>query len=372
MKFAVVEYNSKSGSIWKHTPDKPNYLCDPATEIDPTSFGCYVSALEGEHIPLTGFITGSYAKKSAPGIVMRKIRKRLSGSWPQTYDLSYFQNFDALLVVHQISDGHEVTAFTRRLKQLYPNIAIIGVPTQPYGILQDHWRDHPDAKKDMIAFMDECHTFITIVDGTLKQWQELSQTPVRYMPQPYPVSYGSKHWNAWDKKKKVIFVAGVTERYDIKKGHEVAVQIQKELPEFDIHVTKIDDMNLDTSALKQANYHIADFEPWREHLKSLSETALIINTDFTQTRGRVQVDAAAVGTPSIGADSDGQVKLFPKFKATDQTSVADLVQQGIRLLTDKQLYETTAAQALQALQEYEYDKSAQRIKALFAEIKATA
>ena len=79
MNFAVIEYASKTGDIWRHQPGKPNYLEDPAKVIDPTSFGCYVSALEGEHIPLTKLIGTSN--------LYNRVVKKLTGSWPQNNSL---------------------------------------------------------------------------------------------------------------------------------------------------------------------------------------------------------------------------------------------------------------------------------------------
>ena len=189
LKFAVVEYSSKTGTVWRHRADRPNYLADPAREMDPTSFGCYVSALAGEHIPLLGLILGPVAPVTRWQRLWRKIMKRLTGRWPENYSLRYLASFDAILVVHQISDGHEVTAFTRRLKQTYPRLCVIGVPTQPYGILKRHWENQPAWLADFKIFMRSCDVFISIVASTVPAWQKLSGRPVAYLPQPYPVEF---------------------------------------------------------------------------------------------------------------------------------------------------------------------------------------
>ncbi len=360
MKFAVVEYSSKTGNIWRHTPERPNYLCDPIKEIDPTSFGCYVSALEGEHIPLTAIIRPTFFKK---------VVKRLTGSWPQNYDLSYFKSFDALLIVHQISDGHEVTAFTKRLKQTYPNLVILGVPTQPYGILVDHWKDHPKAKADIIEFMNICDHFITIVESTKDAWQQMTSTPVSYVPQPYPVSFATKFWKPLEQKQNVLFVAGNTERDNIKKGQNVARKVQQQLPQFEIHVTKIPDTDLDTTNLEGSNFKIMPFDPWQKYLEYVSSVMLVINTDYTATRGRVQADCAAVGTPSIGADSDGQKDYFPSLPADKNTSEEALVQQCVEILTNTNEYIETVRTAKERLSAYSYEESAKRLRELIDSVK---
>src|SRR3989338_8201006 len=135
MRFAVIEYTSKTGNIWRHRPGQPNYLEDPVKVIDPTSFGCYVSALAGEHIPLTKLIGTHHLLKRAV--------KKITGSWPRNYPLDYLKKFDTLLVVHQISNAHEIAAFVKRLKRELPHLFILGVPTQPYGLLRPHLENNP-------------------------------------------------------------------------------------------------------------------------------------------------------------------------------------------------------------------------------------
>ena len=362
MKFAVIEYSSKTGRIWHHTASRPNYVCDPIKEIDPTSFGCYVSALQGEHIPLTHFIAGD--KVNLVAKTYRKIVKRLSGSWPMSYSVDYFAKFDALLVVYQLSDGHEMVAFLRTLRAKYPKIVILGVPTQPYGILQGAWTTHPEKLNEMQEFMNMCDVFLTIVESTLTIWQSLTSTPVAYLPQPYPVEYALEQWKPRSAKSNVIFVAGITDRNNIIKGQIVARNLQKKFPHYRIQMAQVPYMNLDTAALAGTTFDIVPFLPWREHIAFLAKTALVINTDYTFTRGRVQVDCAAVGTASIGANSDGQNDLFPKLPATDNTDIEQLVLQGTQLLNDSSYYDEVMRTAKQRLQKYNYEESKKRIEEL--------
>lgn len=353
MKFAVIEYASKTGDIWRHTDARPNYLADPAGEIDPTSFGCYVSALRGEHIPLTKLI--------GTRNIVKRLYHRISGRWPNTYPLAYLAQFDAVLVVYDLGNGPTITSFTQRLKRLYPQCIILGVPTQPYGIIQDWWQRRPTARKDFVTFINAVDVFVTIVASTKTAWQSLSATPTVYLPQPYPVAYASQHRLSRAEKQKIIFIAGVPSRDNILKGYAVAVELQKKYPDYSIHLTATPGEHVDTSQLTGTRYKIVPFKAWQQHLEYVSRVMVVINTDYTQTRGRVQVDCAAVGTPSIGADSDGQADLFPHLPANRDTTVAALVQQGSRLLADDDWYEHTALTAYQRLQKYEYEPSAQRI-----------
>ncbi len=355
MKFAVVEYTSKSGKIWHHTPSRPNYLCDPQTEIDPTSFGCYVSALAGEHIPLTALIKPTFFKK---------ILKRLRGSWPQQYSLEYLRDFEVLLIVHQMSDGHEVTAFTRRLKSSYPHLFIMGVPTQPFELLRRYGNAHAEWLADFRDFMGLCDVFVSIVRQTVPYWQGLSRAPVAYIPQPYPAHFATKYFFSRAKKQKSIYVAGVTSRPLITRGYQVAAALQKKFPEYAICVTALPGSDVDARALAGSRVSIRPFEKWQEHLASQREVMLVINTDYTFTRGRVQMDCAAVGTPSLGSNSDAQRDLYPELYATPETPTTQLVELGSKLLRDEDYYTQVVQHAQTRLPFYDYEQSAERINAL--------
>lgn len=355
MKFAVIEYSSKTGQVWRHTPERPNYLADPQKELDPTSFACYVSALEGEHIPIPFLVH--------PTITKRLYRKFV-GAWPK-YDISYLKQFDVLMIVHQISDGHEVTTLTKRIRKELPHIKVLGVPTQPYGILKDHWENDPEWLADFKEFMNTCHLLLTIVKETKPVWEAMTDTHVEYLPQPYPVEFASKFFKTRSEKKKIILAAGRVERDSISKGFEAAAALQKKFPDYMIHITEDEPgVAIDTSKLGTARFEIHPFLPWQQQLTYLSELALVINTDYTLTRGRLQMDCAAVGTPSIGANSDAQVDLFPGLAASRQQSIEELVTQGARLLQDNEFYEDCARNALQRMDAYSYDKSAQRVAEL--------
>jgi len=120
-------------------------------------------------------------------------------------------------------------------------------------------------------------------------------------------------------------------------------------------------MDYDFSLLEGASYEVLPFELWRQHLKTLAATTLVINTDYTKTRGRVQTDCAAVGTPSLGGDSDGTRDLFPDLVSSPKTSIDELVTKGELLLTDRAYYKQVATQALERLKKYDYEESADRL-----------
>lgn len=359
MKFAVVEYNSKSGKIWRHRDGHPNYLEDPQKVIDPTSFGGYVSALNGQHIPLLRFVGVNTVKK---------VYKKLTGRWPK-YALDYFRKFDVLLVVHQISDAHEMANFVRRVRKELPHIFIFGVPTQPFGVLHPYVESNPQAKKNFLDFLNNCHVFISVVKATNWWYESLTKTPVVYLPQIYPTHFASQYFLPQEKKDKVIFAAGITDRPNISQGFLIAEQLQKEFPDYVIHVTQIPGVSMNFSNLNDARYEIQSFREWRQQLLYLAKATLVINTDYTLTRGRVQVDAAAVGTVSLGGNSDAASDLFPELTSTLETSTEELVERGRKLLTNAAYYDTIARYAFAKLQKYDYEESAARLQLLVKQYK---
>lgn len=360
MSFAVVEYSSKTATIWRHSDQHPNYLCDPAREMDPTSFGCYVSAMRGEHIPLTSILGTSR--------LSNRIYRRCTGHWPANYPLSYFSPFDRLMVVHEVANSQSLTAFIRRLSQLKPSLKIIGVPTQPYGLLRQRWENDPLVKSDLRDFINACDVFITIVASTLPAWQVFSTRPVQYLPQPYPVEHAIQFFQSAADKKPIIFIAGVPDRPAITHGFKVAAALQRQFPDYVIHLTAAADAELDIFHLQDAKYAIQPFMPWQEHLQYLATVKIVINTDFTQTRGRVQMDCAAVGTPAVGADSDAQLDLFPRQAADINTPLSSIIQTAAGLLSNPDTYRSTVELAKNKLPFYNYPSSAARLDRLFSTI----
>lgn len=354
MKFAVVEYSSKSGKIWRATPDSPNYLEDPQRVIDPTSFGCYVTALEGEHIPITQLANRHFYSR---------FFKRIRGHWPN-YPLDYFSRFDALLLVHQISDAHEIARLACRLRLAHPHLVLVGVPTQPYGLLRSHLASDKDARRHFIQFLHCCHVFVSVVKATLPWYQTLTRTPVVYLPQIYPAHFATRFAQPRPNKDQTILVAGVPQRPHVGRGFFLARALQRACPQLLIHVTQVPGVPLNIKPLAGTRYEVVPFQPWREHLPYLARQLLVINTDFTFTRGRVQVDCAAISTPSLGANSDGQVDLFPELAATPATPLKTLIAQAQRLITDTAYYQRTVDLAHNRLKKYDYPESAARLASL--------
>lgn len=357
MKFCCVEYTTKSRKVWVPSVEHPNYLADPINEIDPTSFGSYTTALRGEHVPLTGAILGHLEGKTLQPF-FQQLHWRMFKRWG-AYSLNYFRKFDTILAIYDWRRGPELTNFVERARREFPETVVIGVPTQPFGVLRETWR-HEQHLSPLVSFYDACHVVLSVVRATVPYQQAMTRTPVVYVPQPYPVEYTLQHWRPGTEKERIVFVAGEIARPDVLAGHLAARAIQEVHPELTIHVTKTPGSPLHTAFLAGAKHEIIPFRPWREHLPYLSQTLLTLNMDNWWTRGRVQVDCAAVGTPSVGGPSDGQQELFPDLLVRDVEDFSSMIELGLRLLGDNAFYERVAYKAKHRLQSYGFEKTAQR------------
>jgi len=367
MKFACIEYTTKSRKVWIPSPEHPNYLGDPLSEIDPTSFGSYTTALNGQHVPLMGVILGQLDGDVLQGLY-RRLRWRLSGTWGN-YPLSYFRNFDTILAVYDWKRGNEIAKFVKRLRIAYPNTIVVGVPTQPFGQLREQWRSDEGNLSNLREFYDSCHAVLSIVRATVPYQQSLTKTPVVYIPQPYPVEYATKSWRDYSDKESVIFVAGDTSRPDVLAGHLAAKEIQKTHKDYMIHVTQTPDSKLNRQLLENTLHEVVPFRPWREYLPYLAGVKLAINMDTWWTRGRVQADCAAVGTPSIGGPSDAQVELFPDLLVRDVEDFQTAINFGNNLLGDKSFYDKVTERAKHRLKSYNFEKTVERFTKLVELIK---
>lgn len=399
MKFACIEYTTKAGMMWQHRPERPNYLADPEKEIDPTSFGCYTSALEGVHVPLSGLIYESLTK---PPSAFRRLRQDLTrkrtGAFAP-YDLSFLKSLDVLLVIYQMSNDDELVRFVQRVRKEFPNLMLVSSSSPPFGRLREHWKDHPEAIARYQAFVNATHVNMNICRATVPYYRLLAATPSLYLPQPYPVEYamaqtlrkpasddsdssghGSEGERASSRSEEsalgipndrleaerrtgghpVVYVAGDTVRPDILTGHMVAKVLQKRHPELLIRVTKTPEFSLNTAFLDGTRYEVVPFRPWAEQLTELAGVRLVINTDLWWTRGRVQVDCAAAGVPCVGTTSDGQTELWPELTAPNSTGVDELLSLSERALTDEAFRASAITQAHQRLTQYAYGPTIER------------
>lgn len=375
MRFACIEYTTKTGRIWRPTPERPNYLCDPEKEIDPTSFGCYTSALNGAHIPLSGLIYGSLeTPPSARQRLRQDLTRRFTGRF-RAYDLSLLKNLDVLLIIYQLSNDAEIVRFTERVRKELPNTLLVSCSSPPFGRLREYWKNHPETIARYQTFLNSTHANMNVCRATVPFYRQLTTTPSLYLPQPYPVEYaiaqatGNSEQGAGNReqgtgnragKQPVIYVAGDTVRPDIVTGHLIAKTLQQRHPELLIRITKTPEFSLNTAFLRETRFEIAPFRPWAEQLRELADVRLVINTDLWWTRGRVPVDCAAAGVPCVGTTSDGQTELWPDLSVADSIDIDRLIALAERILTDDAFRAAVVKKAQRRLTHYAYTPTVER------------
>lgn len=415
MKFACVEYTTKQRKIWRHSAARPNYLCDPDTEIDPTSFGCYTSALAGEHIPLSGLLYGSLERppsrwQQARVDLARRFGSLVIGHWSfRRYDMSYLRQFDTLLVIYQQSNNQKLVQFIERARRELPETILVTCSSPPFGRLREGWKDHPSALRRYRAFLAASHFNMNVCRATVPWYRLFSPVPSLYLPQPYPVEYalsvvqnregrvtgdatggpparpsseprrggasdaaggGSLSRQDPSRARPVLYVAGDTVRPDILTGHLVAKDLQRRHPELLIRVTKTPEFPLNTALLDGTDYEVVPFLPWQEQLRELARVRLVLNTDLWWTRGRVPVDCAAAGVPCVGTTSDAAAELWPDLYAGDSTEIDRLLTLAERALTDDTFRSTVVEKARRRLPHYSYARTVERLTAAVALARA--
>lgn len=379
IQFACIEYNTKSGSIWRPTPERPNYLCDPKNEIDIGSFGSWTSALKGEHIPLHWFMDG----KPRPGVdgsspfqktlFYRFGTRLIKEIFPdgnrnyQFHNLGYLEKFNPVLVCFSLTQPEAMTQFLQKAKERYPEkIFLVTYGTFNLGRVREYWRD-PSWFRHFVTFLNTGDLIILVNREAREYLQLVTKKPILYFPTFYPVHYTEKFFVPREEKEKKIFVAGTTERMDIVWSCLIAKVLQERYPDFTIQVCSWKNMNFEP--LKGTRYEVLPWLQWEDYLKVTGKAMFILNTDTWWTNGRVPSDAAAVGTPCIGVNADRQKDLFPDLTCSDVMDTKKALQLGARLIDDNKFYEFIQNKAYQRLEIFSYENSRERFHNLIESYK---
>jgi len=108
---------------------------------------------------------------------------------------------------------------------------------------------------------------------------------------------------------------------------------------------------------------------WREILPRWRSVFAAIDMDASYTQGRSPKDAAAFGTPMIGANGDFQRALFPELRVRDYDY--DEAERLLRLLfEDEAFYTHVSEMAVQRLKLYSYERSRLRMIVFISEVRA--
>ncbi|MCK4405713.1 MAG: glycosyltransferase [Hadesarchaea archaeon] len=376
MRFACVELYTKYGKIWDRAKEKPNYLCDPKTEIDTCSFGCWTSALGGEHVPLLWFklrkpVRYIYHNYLAPrmsrfnyagySIVSKLINRALD----KFYNLQYVTKFDVVLIVVHDYSIREMAKFIVKAKKLRKKPIFLGALGNTLDSFRETLKDK-DAFRFFKIFIDNCDVFVNYYHEAISDYLGLyTDTPIVNFPQFYPFEFAKSFFEPYENKEKIIFVSGDTSRTDHISSLLIAKKIQAQYPDFLIEVIGRPSLNLEP--LKNSRYKVTPFFEWIDYLKHTGKTHIIIDMDNTWTLGRVVRDAAVVGTPCIGLNSESQKSLFPNLVCSDITDTKKAIDLGIKLIEDRKFYERVQKKAFKRLEAYSYENSVKRLSGILEE-----
>ncbi len=361
MHFACIEFSTKSGEIWRPTPEKPNFLCDPEKEIDPTSFGCWTSALNGEHIPYSFLQIGKNARSFAFKIQRRldRIKEKMSKR-PVYHNLNYLKKFNLILLIVHTYSLPLFADLAQRIQKINPHAILLGSITSPLGLLRETWKKSGEYRA-FKNFADYCDLFINVNRVAQKYLEYITKTPVIYFPQFYPYEFARQSFQPRERREKTIFVAGETSRTDNLAGQLVAIALLKKHPDFQIKIVDIPGTNLAPLKIARVPFQAIPFQNWQKHLKRLASYYLVINLDQIWTLGRLQADCAAVGTPSIGINANNQMEMFPDLTIKDIEGIGDAVSLGERLIGESDFYHSVQEKANKVISQNDYDQSRQRL-----------
>jgi hypothetical protein len=368
--FACITFNTKSGAIWRPTPDKPNYLCDPKKEVDVGAYGNWVTALRGELIPLHWLIDGKVRRgavnpisfhESIPFRAWRRFRKEFRNDRPKRItfgNLNYLEKFNVILVSFYYSHHSEFRQFILNAKERYPEKIFLGVHDFNLGRVREFWRN-PDWYNNFVSFLNHTDIVILLNKVARDYYSLITNRPIVYFPVFYPTSYTKRFFVQRAEKEKKLFIAGTTERMDIVWSCLLARKLQEKFPQYVIQVCNWKNMNLEP--LKGTRFEVLPLMKWEEYLRVTGKATLILNTDSWWTNGRVPSDAAAVGTPCIGVNADRQIDLFPDLVCSEVVDTRKAIDLGSRLIEDPDLYLSIQNKAIQTLEEYSYENAAKRL-----------
>jgi hypothetical protein len=373
MRFACIEYNTKSGGIWAHKPELPNYLADHQREIDATSYGTWTSALEGEHVPLSWFIEA----KRGPGVgekyrlgirIKLKLNARRGRPLIEFSNLDYADRFDAVLICFHPYGYKLMTELVQALRERFPKLVIIGThATFGLGLLREHWKSK-EWFSSFRTFMDACDVFAVANREAVGYLSLISETPVQFLPHFYPLEYALQFGSGDEPKDKTIFVAGDTSRGDVVWGCLLAKEIQSRHPEFVIQVIGSESFNY--VALEGSRYEVLPRTGWTEYLHTVAKSFLVINTDVQWTNGRVQSDCAAMMTPCLGVNAGWQTELFPELAIPEFEGSDQAMELADKLIASEDYYTSVSKFAFEKISGWSYPNGNRKVREVVAEVQA--
>jgi len=358
IKFCSIEHTTKS--TWKYQKGRPNYLCNSNKEIDPTSFGCWTSAFKGEHLSLEFLRFGHNYRNN----LFNKIhiaREKITGS--KIYkNIDYIKQFNVILVLLHKFSLSDMADFLSILREANNNAIILGSLAHCPGLIRKEIQNKKSFK-EFLQCLKKLDLFINVYPETQEYFEILAENLTfklkeKIIPflQFFPINFVKKFKQSYEKKEKIIHLAGPTDREDNLANQYIAIALQKKFPEFLITINQWENLNIEPLKLARARYKILPQMKWQDYLKELSRSFMVINLDNIWTLGRVVSDCAGVGTPCIGINATNQFRMFPKLRIDDIAGLKKAIELGERLIQEKVFYQETVDYAKEKIEKHGYKK----------------
>jgi len=365
IKFCTIEHTNKV--VWKYKQGQPNYLCDPDTEIDPTAYGCWVSAMQGENLPISFLRYGKKYKNNFWGKIYR-LQDKIAGR-TLFRNIKYLKKFNIILALAHRFNFQEIVDCLEEARKVNRKAFYIGVLGNCPGLIRQAILEKKNFQ-GFIKFLKAVDLFINNYQEAQKYFELLSQTidsqnklgekknseKIVFLPQFYPFHFAKEFKKNYQEKEKIIHLAGPTDREDNLANQYVAVALQREFPEFLITIPNLDNLNIEPLKLARARYKVFPQMKWQDYLSELSRSFLVLNLDNIWTMGRVVADCAGVGTPCIGINATNQFKMFPSLRVEDMIGIQQAVILGKKLIEERKFYEHVVKYACEKVEEQNYKK----------------
>jgi glycosyltransferase involved in cell wall biosynthesis len=326
-----------------------------------------------------------------------------------------FKGYDVVIAaVSSLDDTARITQWIRHVKSWSPKTIFIGqseASLANHAISSRDWR----FQKTFYEFCQEVDEITTFTKETIPYFSLFSRKVVKYLPHLYPLHFveaNNLHKNR-SLKEQILFKNGHIHGRLLCDGFaDLALlsRIQSNHPAFRIafvdspasFVELLSDLDYVTGSFDQPNYlkktqlafkksllnilrfhrKTSDafrqrsslrnefplvlrgtaeesilkrpFAPWIENIRYMSSTLLMLDMDHSFAVGRSFADAVAVGTPTIGVNSDFQKQLLPELSVSehDYSSAEALIE---RLLSDEEYYEEMSRKGRDRLEKFRYE-----------------
>lgn len=313
-------------------------------------------------------------------------------------DLNQLKIYEVIVIVGKTDFNLNLI---RLIKKKFPHIKLIGQ-------FEENVRKHKlwcRSKK----FLYDFYEFANLVDlmstfhhATIDYYKLFTHKPVIYLPHAYPIEWVSKKIDkvSREEKNKYILKEGfifgrpgqdgfldllnilndensndfkiILTNRPIKKFDGLAIFdtlsflriprlsiISRYLADFIFSFPRI---SIPTDIIKLKKYNLEKiymkkYLSWFDNLQYWKESFLAVDIDSCFTVGRNVLDAAALGCPIIGYNSDFQLQLFPSLSISNELDYKNVKYLVNKLIKDENFYNSVVSYANEKIWDYSYSNS---------------